>query len=400
MTQAAVYSKDPDPVRRVVNTLKDYDAWLMGSFAILACLGLVMVASASISLADRSFHAPLHYFSRQLFSVGLGLFLAFLTMKCPLRLWERASIFLLFIAILLLALVLVPGLGRQVNGSVRWLRLGPISVQASEPAKLFFMVYVASYIVRHQAQVRETMLGLVKPVAVLALVALLLLLEPDYGATVVLFATTLGMLFMGGVSLIRFSAWGLAAVVALGVLAIQASYRMERLMSFLDPWADPFNKGFQLTQALIAFGRGEWFGVGLGGSIQKLFYLPEAHTDFIVAVLAEELGFAGILVIIALFYFVVYRAFSIGRSAERGGQLFSAYLAYGIGLLIGIQAFINMGVNMGVLPTKGLTLPLVSYGNNSVIVICVAFGLLLRIDYEARAAKSSAPRWLEGERRV
>jgi len=262
--------------------------------------------------------------------------------------------------------------------------LGPISVQASEPAKLCVIIYLAAYLVRYAGQVRNTFIGLLKPVGVLTVIAVLLLAEPDFGATVVLFATMLGMLFLGGASMTRFSLWVLLAVGALAGLAVLEPYRLKRVMSFLDPWADPLKEGYQLTHALIAFGRGEWLGVGLGGSIEKLFYLPEAHTDFIFAVLAEELGLLGCVAVIALFGYVVWRALEIGGRAARAGNLFGAYLAYGLGLLLGLQAFINMGVNMGVLPTKGLTLPLISYGSNSLIMSLVACGLLLRVEYETR----------------
>lgn len=367
--------------------LSAYDTWLMGSFALLLGLGLVMVASASITVADRNFQEPFHYLWRQLIASAMGISMAVLAMRSPLHYWWRAGPWFLGVAIVLLVLVLVPGLGREVNGSMRWLRLGPISLQASEPVKLCMVVYLAGYLVRHHHEVRSTLIGLMKPIGVLTVISGLLLLEPDYGVTVVLCATTLGMLFIGGMSITRFALWTASAIVALGGIAILAPYRLERLMSFMDPWADPYDKGFQLTQALIAFGRGEWFGVGLGGSIQKLFYLPEAHTDFILAVLAEELGLMGTALVIVLFSCLIWRAFVIGSRAERAGQLFAAYLAYGIGLLIGLQAFINIGVNMGVLPTKGLTLPLISYGANSLIVTCLSIGLLLRIEYEARLDK-------------
>ena len=278
--------------------------------------------------------------------------------------------------------MIVPGIGNEVNGSMRWFRFGSVSLQASEPAKLCVIVYLAAYLVRHGEQVRTAFAGFIKPIGVLTVISALLLLEPDYGSTVVMFVTCLGMLFLGGVGVIRFVMWGLVAFAALLSLAILVPYRMERLMIFMDPWADPYNAGFQLTQALIAFGRGEWFGVGLGGSVQKLFYLPEAHTDFIFAVIGEELGLIGTIAVISLFVFIVVRAINLGANAERQERYFEAYLAYGLGFLIGIQAFINIGVNLGVLPTKGLTLPLVSYGSNSMIISCFAVGILLRIGLE------------------
>ncbi len=361
-----------------------YDLWLMGISLILVCVGLIMVASASISISAKEFDEPLHFFWRQGIAAAIGLSLAFIILKVPMRVWEMGSMSLLLIAIFMLALILIPGVGKEVNGSMRWIQLGPFSLQASEPVKLCIIAYLASYLVRHGETVQTDFKGFIRPIGVLTLISALLLLEPDFGASVVLFATALGMLFMAGVPLSRFCAWGSVAISALITLAILSPYRMQRLMSFVDPWKDPYDSGFQLTQALIAFGRGDWFGVGLGSSVQKLFYLPEAHTDFVFSVLAEELGLIGSLVMIFLYSFIVWRAFVIGHIAERVEKYFAAYFAYGIGLIIGIQAYINIGVNMGVLPTKGLTLPLMSYGGNSLIVYCMLLGILLRIEYENR----------------
>lgn len=361
-----------------------YDPWLLGSFVSLLALGLVMVTSASVTIAERSFDDPLYYLWRQLIAVSLGLGCAFVFLHCPLKQLLRASVACLFIALALLACVLIPGLGHEVNGSSRWLRLGPLSLQASEPAKLLVIIYLSGHLVRHREALRASATGVLKPALVVALVGTLLLLEPDYGVTVVLFATALGMLFLGGVSVLRFAGLGLLGVVALAMLAVLSSYRFDRLVTFLDPWSDPFDRGFQLTQALIAIGRGEWSGVGLGGSVQKLFYLPEAHTDFIFAVLAEELGLLGSFAVIGAYAIVLWRAIVIGGRAEAAGQAFGANLAYGLGLLVGLQGFINLGVNLGMLPTKGLTMPLVSYGGNSVVVTCAAFGLLFRVDSESR----------------
>lgn len=366
--------------------LSGYDPYLLGVCLFTLALGLVMMTSASITIADRQFGEPLHYLWRQGAAAMLGLALAYATLKIPLHVWEFMSVPLLLLALLLLALVLIPGVGREVNGSMRWIRLGPINLQASEPAKLCVIVYLAGYLVRQAEQVRNSFAGFIIPVLVMTTIAGLLLLEPDFGASVVLFTTALGMLFLGGVPFGRYLAWMLVAITALVSLAVLSPYRMQRLMTFTDPWQDPFNTGFQLTQALIAFGRGDWFGVGLGSSVQKLFYLPEAHTDFIFSVLAEELGVFGCLLVLGLFCFIIWRAFTIGQLAMQAGQAFAAYLAYGIGLIIGIQAFINIGVNMGVLPTKGLTLPLFSYGSNSLVVTCVLLALLLRIDHETRTS--------------
>lgn len=371
-------------IRQAAGPLADYDVWLLAVSLSLLLFGLVMVASASIAIADRQFDAPLHYFWRQTVAAVLGMTLAWGAVKTPLKLWEQTSLGVLLVGVVLLTLVLIPGIGLGINGSMRWIRIGPLSLQASEPVKLCVIIYMAGYLVRQTEQVRMTLAGFSRPVGVLTLIAGLLLLEPDYGASVVLFATGLGMMFLGGVPLGRFFAWMAAAAAALTSLAVLSPYRMQRLMSFTDPWQDPYNTGFQLTQALIAFGRGDWLGVGLGGSVQKLFYLPEAHTDFVYSVVAEELGFLGCALIIVLFCFIVWRAFTIGQLAMQGGQAFAAYLAYGIGLLLGIQAFINMGVNMGILPTKGLTLPLLSYGSNSLVVTCVMLGLLLRVHFETR----------------
>ncbi|MBT8447569.1 MAG: putative lipid II flippase FtsW, partial [Gammaproteobacteria bacterium] len=334
------------------------DLWLIGVAVFIACFGLVMLASASMSFADRNLGIPLYYLWRQLAAFALGVGAILVVIRIPLDVLERLSSALLFTGLLLLLLVLVPGVGREVNGSVRWISLGPITMQASEPAKLCVIVYLASYLVRHATQLRSEFIGFIKPVLVLTVFAGLLVLEPDYGAAVVLFSTALGMIFLGGVPLARFTAWGLVAVASLATLAVLAPYRMQRMMTFMDPWSDPYNSGFQLTQALIAFGRGEWLGVGLGSSIQKLFYLPEVHTDFLFAVVAEEFGLVGSLVVLAAFTFLVWRMLYIGGIAEAVGKPFAAHLAYGVALLLGIQAFVNIGVNMGVLPTKGLTLPL------------------------------------------
>jgi cell division protein FtsW len=271
-----------------------------------------------------------------------------------------------------------------VNGSIRWLSLGPFNLQPSEPMKLAMVLYLAGYLVRRGELVRNTMGGFIRPMSMLAVIGVMLLFEPDYGATAVLFTTALGMLFLGGVPFWSFVGWAGFVALSMGVVVMAAPYRVERMMSFLNPWADPFGSGFQLTQALIAIGSGEWFGVGLGSSVQKLFYLPEAHTDFLFAVLAEELGMLGVLLVILLFTFLVWRAISIGSRAESAGHAYGAHLAYGVGLLIGLQAFVNIGVNMGILPTKGLTLPLMSYGGSSLLVNAFAVGLVMRVDHELR----------------
>ncbi len=361
-----------------------YDAWLLGATLCLVAVGLIMAVSTSVSIAERREFDPLYYFWRQIVAVALGCAVAAVILKVPLKYWQSASALMLFGAVILLVAVLVPGLGRAVNGSMRWLFLGPVSLQASEPAKLAVIIYLAAYLVRHNAQVRRDFLGFIKPIGVLTVIAGLYLLEPDFGAAVVLLATGLGMLFLAGVPFLRFTFWGVVALSLLGALATLAPYRVQRLLAFMDPWSDPYNSGFQLTQALIAFGRGEWFGVGLGNSVQKLFYLPEVHTDFVFAVIGEEAGLFGTVAIISLFVFLLWRVFYIGGVAERVNHLFAAYLTYGIGLVLGIQAFVNMGVNMGLLPTKGLPLPFLSYASNNMIVNCAAIALVLRAGFEAQ----------------
>ncbi len=370
--------------RRGVDTQDEdgYDFPLWVAFAILFGVGLVMVGSSSTAIAERQFGEPFHYLMRQVMYSSIALTLAYAVLHIPLRWWERMGGTLLLLSLGLLVVVLIPGVGREVNGSMRWLPLGITNFQPSEMIKLVMVIYLAGYLVRHSDEVRNAVSGFIKPMLILIVTCLLLLAEPDFGAAAVLMATAMGMLFLGGVRIWQFSLLIAMVALALTGLAIMSPYRVERITSFLNPWADPFDSGFQLTQALIAFGRGEWFGVGLGSSIQKLFYLPEAHTDFLFAVLAEELGLVFSLIIIALFSFIVARAFVIGRRAEKVGQVFAAYLAYGYGIWIGIQAFINIGVNIGILPTKGLTLPFMSYGGSSLIMSFVVIALLQRVAYE------------------
>ncbi len=362
-----------------------WDYGLLASALFLAGLGLVMVASASISIAAREVSDPLYFFWRQAAYLGFSLAIGAITLGVPTRIWQRLGPVLLVLGIVLLALVLLPGVGREVNGSTRWMKFGTLNLQPSEVMKVFLVIYLAGYLVRRTEEVRSRLGGFLKPVVLLSIIAALLLLEPDYGATVVLFATALGMMFLAGVPLMIFLVWVLVTVSFFACLMLAAPYRLERLMIFMNPWSDPYGSGFQLTQALIAIGRGEWFGVGLGASVQKLFYLPEAHTDFLFAVLAEELGLVGVVSVISLFAFIVIRAMQIGARAEKLGAPFCAYLAYGIGLLVALQSVINIGVNMGMLPTKGLTLPLMSYGGSSLVVSCLCIAILLRIDHELRA---------------
>ncbi|NNF50916.1 MAG: putative lipid II flippase FtsW [Gammaproteobacteria bacterium] len=360
-------------------------------FSALLMTGLVMVASSSIVIADRELESPFYYLVRQCAYAGLGVMGLLLMLACPLRFWVHSGYVLLAFALLLLAAVLIPGLGHSVNGSVRWLRFGPLSLQASEPARLLLIMYLAGYMVRHPDSIRENFKGFMKPMVFMLLAAALLLLEPDFGAATVLLGTALGMLFLGGVRLRHFLFLFVIVGGAFAALALTSPYRLQRLTGFLDPWADAYASGYQLTQSLIAIGRGEWFGVGLGASVQKLYYLPEAHTDFVFAVLAEEFGLAGVVVVIALYMALLWRAFSIAQSAMHAEAFFGAWLARGIGIWFGLQAFINIGVNMGVLPTKGLTLPLISSGGSSLLVSCAAVGLLLRVAHEARPKRAPLP---------
>ena len=342
----------------------------------------MILASASISVSDNATGNPFFYLQRQLVAAAIGLGAAGLCLFIPMAAWERLGPLLLFAGLALLVVVLIPGVGYEVNGARRWVRIGIMNLQVSEPARLCFLMYLAGYLVRRSKDLRESFVGFLKPMLVLTLACILLLKEPDFGAAVVLLATALVMLFIAGARIRDFVVFFSAAVVAMAALAIASPYRMKRLTGFLDPWSDPYDSGFQLTQSLIAIGRGEWLGVGLGESVQKLFYLPEAHTDFVFAVYAEEFGLLGSLVLIALFLALLWRIFRLGMRAFDAERFFEAYLAIGIGTWLGLQAFINVGVNMGLLPTKGLTLPLISYGRSSLIVTMGAIGLLLRIHHE------------------
>lgn len=362
---------------------------LVGAVALLA-LGLVMVTSASMEVAAGRLGNPLFYMNRQIIYLVVSLVALAMTLSVPVAVWERFRFLLLFLGFAGLVAVLIPGIGREVNGSWRWIAVGPINVQPSELAKLFAVVFLAGYLVQRKDEVKQEWFGFIKPFMVLGPMACLLIVEPDFGATVVLMGAATGMLFLGGVGLFRFLLL-FGSLGALAALAVWAEpYRLQRLTGFLDPWQDPYGTGYQLTQALIAFGRGEWFGVGLGNSIQKQFYLPEAHTDFVFAVLAEELGMIGALAAFALLIFVAVRGLYVGLAAEARGMLFHAYLAYGLAIMWCGQILINVGVNIGLLPTKGLTLPFLSYGGSSLVVCCVCLGLLLRIDWERRQAGKEA----------
>ncbi|MDH4106925.1 MAG: putative lipid II flippase FtsW [Gammaproteobacteria bacterium] len=358
------------------------DGILLGVGLTLLLGGLVILASASISMADSALGDPFFYLKRQVVAAVIGLTAAFVCLYIPLSVWRSIGPLLLLLGLALLVVVLLPGVGYTVNGSTRWLRVGFMNLQVSEPARLCLILYMAGYLVRRSKAVREGFGGFLRPMILLCLACFLLLKEPDFGAAIVLLATVLTMLFVAGARLRDFCIFFGVAIVTMGALAITSPYRLQRLTAFLDPWADPYNSGFQLTQSLIAIGRGELFGVGLGNGVQKLFYLPEAHTDFVFAVYAEEFGLLGAVFLIGLFLALLWRIFGLAVRAARAEQLFEAYLAVGIGTWLGLQAFINVGVNMGILPTKGLTLPLISYGRSSLIITMIALGLLLRVHHE------------------
>jgi len=373
------------------NARSGFDHTLVLAAVALVCVSIVMVTSSSLAISDQRMSHAFYFTLRHVAYVMIGMMAALFTLRVPMRTWQRLSVPLFLGSVILLMLVLVPGVGRQVNGSMRWIGAGPITIQVSELAKVGMVLFLARFLERREQEVKTDFIEFVKPLFVLGLVAFLLLLEPDFGAAVVISGTVMGMLFLGGVKIRQFALLSALMLVALSVLAISSPYRVMRLTSFLNPWADQFNSGYQLTQALIAFGRGEWFGVGLGNSVQKLLYLPEAHTDFLLAVIAEELGLVGILVLFGLYVVLIGRILFIGKRAQLLKRRFHAFVAYGIGLWLAGQAIINIGVNAGVLPTKGLTLPLLSYGGSSIVVAFVALAMVLRIDRETRAVVLKNP---------
>ena len=387
------YARSTGQPRRLI-----VDGWVVGAVAALLLIGLVMVASASIGIAEKETGHAFTYFQKQVVFVLAGLAAGALGVAVPTRVWEKYSLWLMVGAFLLLVLVLVPGIGYTVNGARRWIRLGFMNFQVSELARVMLLTYVASYAVRRADELRGSFLGFLTPVAVLGLAAALLLAEPDFGAATVLLATGVVVLFIAGARLHHLAVPVVLGSALLALLALLSPYRLRRLTGFLNPWGDPFDSGFQLVQSLIAIGRGEWFGVGLGASVQKLFYLPEAHTDFVFAVLAEEFGLLGVLVVIGLFAVLVARALTISRDAGRAGQTFQAYVAAAIGVWLGLQAFVNIGVNMGLLPTKGLTLPLLSYGGSSMLVTLGWLGVLLRIHHDTQASGRAGAVPREGRR--
>ncbi|MEW5943171.1 MAG: putative lipid II flippase FtsW [Pseudomonadota bacterium] len=367
--------------------MPDYDRALLWICLLLLGFGLVMVYSASIAIAGggrHTGHQESYFLVRQAVYMGASAALAAMAFQLPMRMWQRMAPYLFLGGAALLVLVLVPGIGREVNGSQRWLSLVVINLQPSEFMKLFVVLYAADYTVRKAAFMDSFTKGFLPMLLVMLLIGGLLLREPDFGAFAVITAIAMGILFLGGVNWKQFA--GLIVMLLVGFLLLiwTSPYRMQRIIGFMDPWADPFGKGYQLSHALIAFGRGEWLGVGLGASVEKLFYLPEAHTDFLLAVIAEELGFAGVTVVVLMFAWLTLRAFAIGREAVKQERFFSALAAQGIGIWLAVQSVINMGVNMGLLPTKGLTLPLLSFGGSGIAANCLALAVLLRVDYENR----------------
>ncbi|HEY8118748.1 MAG TPA: putative lipid II flippase FtsW [Methylophilaceae bacterium] len=371
-----------------------YDQALLWVTLILLGMGLVMVYSASIALAEAdkaTGHQTTYFLVRQAIYLVIGIAAAFVAFQIPTQVWQKWAPYLFLSGIAMLILVLIPGIGRNVNGSQRWLSLFVINLQPSEFMKLFSAIYVADYAMRKAGHMDSVKRGFLPMVAVMVLVGWLLLREPDFGAFAVIVAISMSILWLGGINGKIFAGLLILLPIAIVGLIWSSPYRLQRVIGFMDPWADPYGKGYQLSHALIAFGRGEWFGVGLGASVEKLLYLPEAHTDFLLAVIAEELGFAGVVTVVALFSWLVLRAFGIGKEAVANERYFSALLAQGIGIWIGVQAIINMGVNMGVLPTKGLTLPLLSFGGSGILANCIALAVLLRIDWENRRLQKGLP---------
>ena len=376
-------------VEQTRSRMMEYDQLLVWAILSLALIGLVMVYSASITLADGPKYANYssnHFLVRHLISLGIATFVGFWVFKIPVKTWDKLAPYLFVFTILLLIAVLIPGVGKGVNGARRWIPLGPMNFQPSELMKFAVIIFAASYTVQRQEHLQSFVKGFVPMGLAVALVGLLLMLEPDMGALMVIGIIAMGILFLGGINAKLFGGLTLVGVLIVGAVIALSEFRRQRIFAFLDPWQAEHaaRKGYQLVHSLMAFGRGEWFGVGLGGSVEKLHYLPEAHTDFILAVIGEELGFVGVCVVILLFYWIVRRAFLIGRTALQLDRSFAGLCAKGIAIWIGWQAFINMGVNLGLLPTKGLTLPLMSYGGSAILINLVALALVMRIDYENR----------------
>jgi cell division protein FtsW len=370
----------------------ELDLSIFWSVMILLAIGLVMVYSSSIAMSEAAKmtdHRAYYFLVRHSIFLGFGFLCACIAFQIPIATWQRLAPWLFIAGAFLLVLVLIPGIGKDVNGSRRWIRLGFMTMQPSEVMKLLAVLYAADYTVRKAAFMHDFKRGFLPMAAVMVFVGAMLLREPDFGALVVITSITMVILFLGGLNWRVFAALIILLAVSFAVLVVTSPYRWERMRGFMDPWSDPYGKSYQLTHSLIAFGRGEWTGVGLGASVEKLFYLPEAHTDFLLAVIAEELGFVGVAIIIGLFGLLIHRAFAVGREAMMREKYFAALVAQGIAVWITVQAFINMGVNMGMLPTKGLTLPFLSFGGTGILVNCTAVAILLRIDYENRAQSRS-----------
>ena len=376
------------------------DLYLLLICLSLLMMGYIMVVSSSLHLGDKTANNSLHYPINQLFHIVLGLVIGWCVTQTPLKIWKQCSGWLFIMGICLLIIILIPGAGVKVNGATRWLSLGGFRVQVSEVVKFFSVIYMADYVARHSENIKGSTYGLAKALVPFFVVSFFLILEPDFGSSVIVLVIALGVMFLSGARLGQFTVLFIALAIAAMLLVYFEPYRWRRVTVFIDPWLDAQNKGFQLVQALMSFGRGEIFGVGLGNGIQKLSYLPEAHTDFLFSVLAEELGLVGVLLIIGLFTLLIWHIFAIALRAEQAGENFAAYVAYGLGLWFGFQSIVNMGVNMGVLPTKGLTLPLMSYGGGSMITMCAAMALLFRIHSEViekeRGLVKGRTTWVHG----
>lgn len=378
------------PLYGSVQGFRRLDFSLYATVAILISVGIVMVASSSLDFAAERYHDTWFFVRKQITFLAMGLVGGLVILAVPMSVWNKYSGLLLILAFFLLMAVLIPGIGKVVNGSRRWLSLGPFSMQASEIAKFCLIVYFASYLARRNEELRTQWSGFLKLTAVLLIIVLLLLLEPDFGSSVVISATLGCMMFVAGVPLARFLLLAVSGVAGLALMAVASPYRWERLVAFMDPWATQFDSGYQLVQSLIAFGRGGWFGVGLGNSLQKLFFLPEAHTDFIFAIFTEEFGFIGAIALIGVFGFFLYRLVILFRRASEQEQFFSSYVVFGIGVMLAMQAFINMGVASGFLPTKGLTLPFISYGGSSLLITCGLMALVFRVNLELNRENQEA----------
>lgn len=381
-----MFGFDSTQAKRRQGPRGSFDLWLLVGLIGLVSVGVVMVTSSSIAVADSQHMGAFYFLRKHLIFLGLGMLAAAMAMRTELKLFEKYAFHLMLLAFVLLLAVFVPHLGMRLNGARRWLNLLVTTFQPVEAVKLILVVYIASYLVRHRESVETRFLGLFKPVMVAGVIVLLLLAQPDFGSATLVIAVTIAMVWLGGARPIFLFLMGLPLMPLLYIAATGESYRMKRLTTFMDPWKDPFNDGFQLTQSLMAIGRGEWTGVGLGSSVLKLSYLPEAHTDFIFAVIGEELGLAGVILVVGLFALVVGRGLYLGLKGIEVGQRFAGYVAFGISLMLAMQAIVSVGVNLGALPTKGLTLPLISYGGSSMVLTCAMAGVLLRATFEINRA--------------